>query len=304
MEETMNKIVLPAMAVRGCWPLPSNELKIEVGRAPSVEALNAAEKMYGGNVILLIQKNVTKQDITKDDVETIGVLARVTLKLKLPNSNFRVKFMISNRVKITEFTQEKPYFVVSYDKLFSIMDNDEKEVALVKNVIKEVQANFDKLVIDPDMLRKKLSNDLNADVLSDVVANHLKLTHPESKLNYINELSASKRLEMILDDIETEKQIIELEKKIDQEVRKNIDESQKEYYLREKMKVIQNELGDRANQEEDIAELRKRIEEAHLPEKVLKKAKEQLKKYENTNSQMAESEVIRNYLDWIVNLPW
>ena len=304
MEETMNKIVLPAMAVRGCWPLPSNELKIEVGRAPSVEALNAAEKMYGGNVILLIQKNVTKQDITKDDVETIGVLARVTLKLKLPNSNFRVKFMISNRVKITEFTQEKPYFVVSYDKLFSIMDNDEKEVALVKNVIKEVQANFDKLVIDPDMLRKKLSNDLNADVLSDVVANHLKLTHPESKLNYINELSASKRLEMILDDIETEKQIIELEKKIDQEVRKNIDESQKEYYLREKMKVIQNELGDRANQEEDIAELRKKIEEAHLPEKVLKKAKEQLKKYENTNSQMAESEVIRNYLDWIVNLPW
>ena len=146
MEETMNKIVLPAMAVRGCWPLPSNELKIEVGRVPSVEALNAAEKMYGGNVILLIQKTVTKQDITKNDVETIGVLARVTLKLKLPNSNFRVKFMISNRVKITEFTQEKPYFVVSYDKLFSIMDNDEKEVALVKNVIKEVQANFDKLV--------------------------------------------------------------------------------------------------------------------------------------------------------------
>ena len=118
-----NKIVLPAIAIRGIVPLPSNEFKIEVGRENSVLALDASEKMYGGNVILLIQKNVTAETVTPEDVERIGVLGKVTLKLKLPNNNYRVKFKIANRVEIKEFTSTDPYLqsILNFFKILSIL---------------------------------------------------------------------------------------------------------------------------------------------------------------------------------------
>ena len=103
MEEN-NKIVLPAIAVRGVVPLPANEFRIEVGRSNSVMALEASEKMYGGNIILLIQKDSQINDITPDEIEPIGVLAKITLKLKLPNNNYKVKFKVTNRIKVLEYT--------------------------------------------------------------------------------------------------------------------------------------------------------------------------------------------------------
>ena len=133
MEEN-TKIVLPAIAVRGLVPLPNNEFKIEVGRPNSVLALDASEKMYSGNIILLVQKDANVANATPEDVELVGALAKVTLKLKLPNNNYRVKFKVTNRIKVTEYSSVDPYFVVAYEKIASIMANDEKEAALVKNV--------------------------------------------------------------------------------------------------------------------------------------------------------------------------
>ncbi len=301
MEEN-TKIMLPAIAIRGIVPLPSNEFKIEVGRANSVMALDAAEKMYGGNIVLLVQKDGSA-DVNKEDIQPIGVLAKITLKLKLPSGNYRVKFKITNRVSITEYTSDDPYFVVNYEKLFSILDNDEMEEALAKSVENEILSN-QSILASPNEVLKLLQSKTNLDVLTDVIAYQLKLNSNQTKYRYLEELSVSKRLNMILEDLEREKQIVEIENKINKDVKKSIDESQKEYYLREKMKAIQNELGDKARTEEDIENLRKAIEEAHLPENVYKKAMDELQKYSTTSNQMAESSVIRSYLDWIVKLPW
>ncbi len=301
MEEN-TKIMLPAIAIRGIVPLPSNEFKIEVGRANSVMALDAAEKMYGGNIVLLVQKDGSA-DVNKEDIQPIGVLAKITLKLKLPSGNYRVKFKITNRVSITEYTSDDPYFVVNYEKLFSILDNDEMEEALAKSVENEILSN-QSILASPNEVLKLFQSKTNLDVLTDVIAYQLKLNSNQTKYRYLEELSVSKRLNMILEDLEREKQIVEIENKINKDVKKSIDESQKEYYLREKMKAIQNELGDKARTEEDIENLRKAIEEAHLPENVYKKAMDELQKYSTTSNQMAESSVIRSYLDWIVKLPW
>ena len=300
MEE--NKIMLPAIAIRGIVPLPSNEFKIEVGRANSVMALDAAEKMYGGNIILLVQKDGST-DVDKDGIQPIGVLAKITLKLKLPSGNYRVKFKISNRVSILEYTSEDPYFVVNYEKLFSILNNDEVEEALSKSVENEI-LNNQSILSSPNEVLKLFQVKTNLDVVTDVIAYQLKLNTNQSKYRYLEELSVSKRLNMILEDVEREKQITEIENKINKDVKKSIDESQKEYYLREKMKAIQNELGDKARQEEDVEKLRKAIEDAHLPENVYKKAMDELQKYAATSNQMAESGIIRSYLDWIIKLPW
>ena len=303
MEEN-TKIVLPAIAVRGIVPLPNNEFKIEVGRPNSMLALDAAEKMYGGNIVLLVQKDVNVTNVTKDDIETIGVLAKVTLKLKLPNNNYRVKFKLTNRLQITEYTSVDPYFVCAYEKIYSVMANDETEAALLKNIANEIAAGGQNLFQSPDEIARLLQNGTNSDILSDVIAYQLKTSSNLSKYRYLEESNVSKRLEMILEDIEREKQIVEIENKINKDVKKSIDESQKEYYLREKMRAIQNELGDKARQEEDVEKLRKAIEEAKLPKSVYEKAMNELQKYAATSNQMAESGVIRSYLEWIINLPW
>ena len=303
MEDT-TKIVLPAIAVRGVIPLPGNDFKIEVGRPNSVQALDAAEKMYDGNIILLVQKDSATIDVTENDVELIGVIGKVTLKLKLPNGNYKVKFKISGRIEVKEFTSVSPYFVVNYEKLYSILNNDETESALLKHIAGELGANPQNFLISVDEVTKLLKSETNADVLSDVIAYQLRLNSNLSKYRYLEELNVSKRLEMIVEDIEREKQIVEIENKINNEVKKSIDESQKEYYLREKMHAIQNELGDKARQEKEVEDLRKKLEEAHLPEGIYKKAMEELQKYANTSNQMAEAGVIRSYLDWIINLPW
>ena len=303
MEEN-TKIVLPAIAVRGIVPLPGNEFKIEVGRANSVQALDASEKMYGGNIVLLIQKDANAKDVNPEDIEEIGVLAKVTLKLKLPSNNYRVKFKITNRVKVLEYTSTEPYFVANYEKIYSILQNDDIERALIKNVEAEVSKNAQNLLSNPEEIARLINAGTNADVLTDVIAYQLRLNTNVSKYRYLSELNVSRRLEMILEDIEHEKQIVAIEEKINKDVKKSIDDSQKEYYLREKMRAIQNELGDKARQEEDVEKLRKALEEAHLPENVYKKAMDELQKYAQTSNQMAESGVIRNYLDWIISLPW
>lgn len=303
MEEN-TKIVLPAIAVRGVVPLPSNEFRIEVGRANSVLALESAEKMYGGNIILLVQKDSTAAEVTPEDIETIGVLAKITLKLKLPNNNYKVKFKVTNRIMVKEYTSTDPYFVCHYEKLFSILNGDDEETALIKNVASEISKGGAGLLGSTEEISRLLQSGTNADVLSDVIAYQLKVNSNLSKYRYLQELSVARRLEMILEDIEREKQIVEIENKINKDVKQSIDDAQKEYYLREKMKAIQNELGDKARQEEDVEKLRKAIEEAHLPKNIYEKAKAELQKYANTSNQMAESGVIRTYLDWIVSLPW
>lgn len=303
MEE--NKLVLPAIAVRGVIPLPNNEFRIEVGRQNSVMALDAAEKMYGGNILLLIQKDANSKEVTEEDVEAVGVLAKITLKLKLPNKNYKVKFKIADRITVQAFTSVDPYFVCAYEKIHSYMHNDDKEAALIKNIASAISKPAANIVQSLDEVSRALQQGTNAAVLSDVIAYNLKITGPQTmKYRYLAELDATKRLEYILEDIEHEKQIVEIENKINDDVKKSIDESQKEYYLREKMKAIQNELGDKARQEEDVEALRKAIEEAHLPQNVYDKAKNELQKYASTSNQMAESGVIRTYLEWIINLPW
>ena len=303
MEE--NKLVLPAIAVRGIVPLPNNEFRIEVGRENSVLALDAAEKMYGGNVLLLIQKDANKVDVETSDIEKIGVLAKITLKLKLPNKNYKVKFKIADRIEVLEYTSTEPYFVCAYDKLHSISSGDDLEAALVKKVSAAISNAGINVLANPEEVSKLIAKEINPAVLSDVIAYNLKTSGKMSnKYRYLECLDVSTRLQYILDDIEHEKAIVEIENKINKDVKKSIDESQKEYYLREKMKAIQNELGDKARQEEDVENLRKALEEAKLPANVYEKAKNELQKNASTSNQMAESGVIRTYLVWIIKLPW
>ena len=296
-----NKLILPAIAIRGLVPLPNCDFRIEVGREISKQALEAAEKIYGGNVCLVIQKNPNNLDITEDNLYPVAVLAKVQLKLKMPNGNYKVKFKVDKRINILNYVEKDPYLLVEYEEINSISLGDEEELALLRKVLEVFQKEGKNFLIAPEEVARLLQSGLTTEQTADVIAYFLKT---QDKYKYLAEVSIARRLEMILEDAAKEKNIIEIENKINEDVKKSIDESQKEYYLREKMRAIQTELGDKARQDEEVEELRKKIAEAKMPKKIEEKAYKELERYANTNNQMAESGIIRNYLDFLINLPW
>ncbi len=302
--EKVNELILPAIAVRGSVPIPNSDFRIEVGRTISLNAIDLAEKENQGNIILLIQKDALVDDVTSDDLYEYGVLAKISLKLKLPNNNYKVKFSVQSRVKIKRFVEVKPTFLVSYTLNPSYSDNLDEELTLSKMVAKEIVENQVINFNNAEEIIRGVQQGITTDELCDLIANNFKNANVESRYRYVKEASISERLKFILEDLAKEKMIADIENKINSEVKRSVDESQKEFYLREKMKAIQNELGDKAKREEEIEELREKILAAKMPKQTEEKMLDELNRYASTPSQMAESNIIKAYLDFVVSLPW
>ena len=295
--------ILPAIAVRREAPIPNNDLRIEVGREISVNALNLAESKYNSNIVLLLQTNPIIENVNPKDILPIGVLAKITLKVKLPNGNYKVKFRLIKRVKIEEFVTETPCFTVHVSQFDTVYANPDEEVALVKMIIDELMPKAKEFLANSDDVISSIQTGSSTEAVADKISFNLKSTDSD-KSKYVLESDLNKRLKYILQDLKHEQQIIEIENKINESVKKSIDESQKEYYLREKMKAIQTELGDKAKRDEDIEKMREKIKEANMPERTEKKALDELRRYQETPSQMADSQILKNYLDFLIGLPW
>ncbi|MFA5471888.1 MAG: LON peptidase substrate-binding domain-containing protein, partial [Acholeplasmataceae bacterium] len=294
---------LPAIVVRGTMPIPNNDFRIEVGRKISLKAVEEAEKNFGSYVIILIQKNPLIEEPTVADIESYGVLAKVQMKIKLPNDAYKVKLSILNRIKVKDYFITDPYFVVEYDEQETVLSNTDEEVTLVKMVVNEVAQNQQTILQPNNQVMEKIQQGLTSEKVCDMIAFNLK-TNEQDKYKYLEENDLNKRLRMVLEDINKQKMIVDLESKINEEIKKSIDENQKEYYLREKMRAIQNELGDKAKKEEEIDELRTKILKAKMPKAIEEKALAELSRYQSTPSAMAESSIIKTYLDLLVDLPW
>ena len=294
---------LPAIVVRGTVPIPNNDFRIEVGRKVSLKALEEAEKNFGSYALVLIQKNPLIEEPTVDDIEAYGALVKVQMKIKLPNDAYKVKLQVISRIKVKEYFLTDPYFVVEYQEHESVAGNIDEEVTLIKMIVQEVANNAQNILVPNNQVLEKVQQGLSTEKICDIVVFNLK-SPEQQKYKYVEEANLNNRLRMLLEDINKQKMIVDLEQKINDEIKKSIDENQKEYYLREKMRAIQNELGDKAKKEEEIDEYRKKILAAKMPKNIEEKALAELSKYTSTPSSMAESQIIKNYLDLLVDLPW
>jgi ATP-dependent Lon protease len=294
---------LPAVVVRGTIPMPNNDFRIEVGRKLSLKAVEQSEQAFDQYVIILIQKNPLIENPTQEDIEPIGVLAKVSMKIKLPNDAYKIKFNILERVKIKDYFLSEPYFVVDYEMLETVKDNMDEEVTLVKMVVSELTQHHQTILQPQSTVLEKIQQGIETDKLVDLVVLNLK-SNEQSKYQYLEERHLNKRLKLLLEDIAKQKMIVDLEQKINDEIKRSIDENQKEYYLREKLRAIQNELGDKAKREDEIDELREKILKAKMPRLIEEKALAELSRYQSTPASMAESSVIRTYLDLLIELPW
>jgi len=294
---------LPALVVRGVTPMPNTDIRIEVGRTISLKAMEEAERNFGSFAIVLLQKNplIEKPDVK--DMETFGLLVKVQMKIKLPNGSYKTKLQILNRVEITDYFVTEPYYVVEYKELENIDGDLSEQETLVKMVLDEVTKSEQVLLHSNKQVLDRIGHNATSDKVSDIIANGLKINEAE-KLKYVKELNVNQRLRYLLEDMNKLKMIVDLEQKINDDIKQSIDENQKEYYLREKMRAIQNELGDKAKKETEIDELREKILNAKMPKSIEEKALKELQRFQSTPTAMAESSIIKNYLDLLVELPW
>jgi ATP-dependent Lon protease len=294
---------LPAVVVRGTMPLPSTDFRIEVGRKISLKAIEESEKGFGQYVVILIQKNPMIEEPTTQDIETYGVLAKIAMKIKLPSDSYKVKFNVISRIVVKEYFLQSPYFVVDYEEIQTISGNTEEEMTLVKMVMTEIATHGQQILQPSNNVLEKVQKGMPTEKVVDLIVANLKSSE-QSKYRYLSEANLNIRLRMLLEDIAKQKMIVDLEQKINDEIKRSIDENQKEYYLREKMRAIQNELGDKAKRDEEIEELRNKILKARMPKTIEEKALAELARYQSTPAAMAESTIIKTYLDLLVELPW
>lgn len=294
--------LLPAMAVRGVVPLPNNEIKLEVGRPESLLALQEASK-FNNYIVLLFFTGEAEEPANEENVHKRGVIAQIVYDMPVINNIHKVKLNGIVRCEVRNFVQISPYMHVDVVTLPAETENIDEELAAVRLLIEELKSNSRNLLKNNPELVNTISKGVTADRLSDLLAYNLPFDL-NSKLKYLDTSSVNQRLKYMLEDIKKEKYIQDIEQQIENEVRRVISENQKEYYLREKMRVIQDELGDKARKETEIEQLREKILEAKMPKSMEEKALTELDRYSSLSIASGEAGIIRTYLDFIISLPW
>lgn len=293
---------LPLLPLRGLLVYPSMVLHLDVGREKSVKALERA--MVDDSMILLCsQSEINIEEPAKEDIYRIGTIAKVRQMLKLPNGTIRVLVEGVLRAEIVEYLTNDEYYEVTVKELPEQEISDPEIDALMRSVLSQFEhyINLSKKVT-PETLAAVSDID-EPGRLADVICSHLSLKIKD-KQDILETVDVRERLEKMLNILNNEREVLELERKISQRVKKQMEKTQKEYYLREQMKAIQKELGDKEGRAGEVDELRNQLTEAELPDKVREKVEKEIDRLEKMPATSAEGGIIRNYIDWLLGLPW
>lgn len=293
---------VPLLPLRGLLVFPTMVLHIDVGRERSVAALEQA-MLEDSIIFLATQKEMSTEQPEKEDLYKIGTLANIKQMLKLPNGTIRVLVEGLERGQWKNYTEGETFNTVDVS---SYPDEEEKSAeqdALMRLLLE----HFEKYVKASKKVTTETFNTV-ADIeepgrLADMIASHLPLKLSE-KQSVLETFDVDKRLEALIMRLHNEQEVLDLEKRISQRVKKSMEQTQKEFYLREQMKAIQTELGDKDGKSAEVVDLKKRIEDAGMPESTEKAALKELDRYEKLPSAAAESGIIRNYIEWLVTIPW
>ncbi|WP_434291870.1 endopeptidase La [Clostridium botulinum] len=298
-----NLEVLPLIPLRGIIIFPYMILHFDVGREKSILALEEAME-NGQKIFLSAQKEAETEEPIVEDIYDIGTICEIKQILKLPGDTVRVLVEGKTRGRIVNYLEEEPFLKVEIEEIEDNQYEDDKEVDAL---IRLVKTNFDEYI--------KLSGDSSSDLtvgvedleepgrIADVIGSYININQ-EEKQELIGIIDSKERLERILIIINEEIEILKIERKIGIKVKNKIDKVQKEYYLKEQLKAIQEELGEDEEDKKEINLYKEKINKAKLPKEVKEKAIYELDRLKNSGNFSAEGGVIRTYLDWILSLPW
>lgn len=292
---------LPVLLLKNMVLFPYNEVRIEIETTEDKKLISLAESCYDNKILIVNPKDNLEISPEIDDLPNYGIVGKIRMKLEMPNGKTRIIIYGESRVKIFAYSKDDDI----YEALFSTLPKEElsprEEMAYVRALNKHIDVYVREVPYMSNTILSQAAGINDIDKLTDVVVLYLPINF-ERKQEYLKENSATLRVKMILDDINSDIEILKLEQDIEASVATSLEESQKEFVLREKIKAIKKELGEESQSEIDI--LREKIDDLECPKKVKDKLYVELNKYEVGNSISPETGMIRNYIDWLLSLPW
>lgn len=293
---------LPLLPLRGLIVYPGTVLHLDVGRERSIKALDEA-MMSGNEIFLATQEEISVEEPSTDQIYKTGTVAKVRQMLKLPNGTIRVLVEGLSRGKLLEYVEREQFFRVKVAQI----ELEEPDTPEIEALMRTALSQFEQYI----KLTKKVTNETLSAVqdieqpgrLTDMITSHLPLKLKD-KQTILETVDVTERLEKLLDILSDEREVLELERKISQRVKKQMEKTQKEYYLREQMKAIQRELGEREGRAGEVEELRERLKKSTAPDEVKEKAEKEIARLERMPTASAEGSVIRTYVEWLLDLPW
>ena len=296
------QVVLPVLPLRDVVVYPHMVIPLFVGRSRSIRALDRAMEV-DKQILLVAQKDAAQDEPGPDDVYRVGTVSTILQLLKLPDGTVKVLVEGGRRLRIDGFTDEAEYLAADSAPIEGDPSDEREMEALSRSLL----AQFEQYVklnkkVPPEILAS-LSNIDDAGRLADTVAAHLSVKI-EQKQEILEIANVSGRLEHIVSLLEEEIDLLQVEKRIRGRVKRQMEKSQREYYLNEQMKAIQKELGDMDDAPNEIEELSRKIEKAGMTKEAKGKATAELNKLRMMSSMSAEATVVRNYIDWLVGVPW
>ncbi len=295
--------ILPILPLRDIVVFPHQPVPLFVGREKSVRALEEAMKNDGKQILLATQKDKDDDDPSPDGIYDVGVVATVLQLLKLPDGTVKVLVEGRARAGVSRFTDQAEFYEAEIAYVAEDGVGSAEAEALSRAVVEQFE-NYVKLnkKVPPEALAAIPQID-NPGELADRIASHLSVKIAE-KQQLLEVFNVVKRLEKVYALMEGEISVMQTEKKIRNRVKRQMEKTQREYYLNEQMKAIQRELGEQDDQRDELIELEKRIKKVKLSKEARTKAEAELKKLRNMSPMSAESTVVRNYLDWLLSIPW
>ena len=302
IDENSSKI-LPLIPLRDIVVFPNMVAPLFVGRDKSVKALEDAMN-NDKEIILVTQRDSVIDDPEYKDIYEVGTLGKILQLLRLPDGTVKVLIEGGKRVHIKDFLFNENFLEANYS---IVIENKEIDGIEEKALLRTASEQFEAYT----KLNKKITSDVvtsiaeinNISKMSDVIASHLNISLSD-KQNLLEQLTASIRMEKVLEFIENDLSVIKVEKKIRSRVKRSMEKTQKEYYLNEQMKAIQKELSEEDDSKDEITEFEEKINKLKLSKEAKVKAKSELKKLKGMGPTSAESSVVRNYLDWLISIPW
>ncbi|MDZ4165183.1 MAG: endopeptidase La [Smithellaceae bacterium] len=299
-EKEMNISLLP---LRDVVVFPHMIIPLFVGREKSVAALEYAMKVEKG-IFLVAQKNAKKDDPDPSEIYNVGTIGTIIQLLRLPDGTVKVLVEGKKRAAVNEYLPNKDFYLVNVKE---IDDEEDPNPVKIEALVRNIKSSFERYI--------KLSKKVNVEIMSvvgalddpsklgDVVISHLGIKL-EDKQRILENLRVTDRLEEIYVLIEAEIEILEVEEKIKKRVKKQMEKTQKDYYLNEQMRAIQKEMGEKDDFKSEIADMEKRLKQKKLSEEAHKKVKEEMKKLQMMAPMSAEATVVRNYIYWLLDMPW
>ncbi len=293
---------IPLLPLRDIVVFPHMVVPLFVGRAKSIQALEDAVE-GGRQLMLAAQRQAGQEDPTKEDIYQVGTLGKIIQLLRLPDGTVKVLVEGQSRARIDEYVSDDPYLSVS----ITVLEEGTDDLAEAEALVRGVHSTFEDYVKLNKKVPRELLNTVAAinapSKLADTVVAHLNLDL-EERQKLLEITGPSERLEEVYSRMQAEIEVLEVEKKIRSRVKKQMERSQKEYYLNEQMRAIQKELGDRDEFKNELQELEDQLKAKDMPEEAKERADKELKKLKMMSPMSAEATVVRNYIDWLLALPW